>query len=291
VGRKKKQHIINDSTSNDVLFPKEFGRGFDKLQREQNDGYIPKASLSTDGSKIYLPQPHGADPVEIRIYEESEWDALYDEQEKNQSSLEHIRMRGDKGKPIPSYDQNGQGYCWMYSSCSALTASRAKQNQPYVRFSAHAGAWVIKKGADEGGWTGLAGPFVEEKGLPTVKEWPEKSMNGQTYNTAATWEVAKQYRPTETWIDMRAAAYDRTLARRVLATLLFNNIPCTGDYDWWSHSVGLLRWCRISAGSWGPLIWNSWTDSFGTQGMSKLEGSKAEHSGAIAFRTPMAMAA
>lgn len=291
MAKKPKPFIIEDNTSDELLFPLDHGRGFDEKERTQQDGLIRKASFSDANGKIIIPMPKGADPQEIDIIPESEWDARFEEQEKYKSSLEHIRMRGDKGKPIKSYDQNGQGYCWFYSGTSALTMARARQNLPYVRFSAHAGAWVIKNGRDEGGWTGLAGPFIEERGIPTVKEWPEQSMNGRAYNTAETWEVAKKYRPTETWIDMRAAAYDRNLARRVLATLLFNNIPCTGDYPWWSHSVGLLRWFRAERGVWGPKCWNSWGDGWGELGMGVLTGSKAEHDGAIALRTPMAQAA
>lgn len=294
---KKKPFIIDDSTSNDVLYPKGFGRGFDREQRETHDGYIPKASITERpaddfrGAKIVFPQPMGAPPEEVDIIPESEWDARFDEQEKYKSSLSHIRMRGNNGKMIPSLDQNGQGYCWMYSGVGCIMLSRAVQNQPYVRLSAHAGAWVIKKGRDEGGWTGLAGPFIEERGVPDVDHWPEKSMNGRQYDTPATWENAKLYRPTETWIDMRASMYDRTLSRLVLATLLFNNIPCTGDFDWWAHSVPLLRWVRIERGSWGLENWNSWTDGWGNSGTGILQGSRAIHSGACAFRTPIAMAA
>jgi hypothetical protein len=178
----------------------------------------------------------------------------------------------------------------MYSGGGAVMLSRAVQNQPHVRLSCHAGAWVIKNGKDEGGWTGLAGPFIEERGLPSVDDWPEKSMDGRKYNTPAVWEKAKLYKPTETWIDMRASMYDRTLSRLVLATLLFNNIPCTGDFDWWAHSVPLLRWVRIEAGDWGIENWNSWTDGWGNKGTGILRGSKAIHSGACAFRTPIAQA-
>lgn len=308
---KSKIFIVGDTTNNDLLFDpvvngERKGRGFDEQgqkERAENDGVIPKAKIVSfkneilgpngepqnyDNAKIVFYNANTGQPDEVDIVPESEWDARFEEQEKYKSSLAHLRRRALQGKPFPSLDQNGQGYCWMYSGGNALTSARAKQNQPWVRFSCHAGAWVIKNGKDEGGWTGLAGPYIADKGLPTIKEWPEKSMNGGTYNTAATWEVAKKFRPTETWIDMRASQYDRTLSRLVLATLLFNNIPCTGDYDWWSHSVHLMQWYRIAKGNWGPKGLNSWTDGWGDLGEFTLEGSKAVHSGAIALRTPMA---
>jgi hypothetical protein len=50
-------------------------------------------------------------PSEMDLYDESEWDALYDSQEEQESSLEHIFLRG--GKPaFVNLDQNGHGYCF-----------------------------------------------------------------------------------------------------------------------------------------------------------------------------------
>ncbi len=42
---------------------------------------------------------------------ESEWDDRIAEQEANKSSLQHIRDKGNYGQRIPSYDQDGKGYC------------------------------------------------------------------------------------------------------------------------------------------------------------------------------------
>lgn len=64
-----------------------------------------------------VPRDYSVDPIsmfdppsQMKIYSESEWDALYDEQEEQESSLEHIFLRG--GKPaFVNLDQNGNGYC------------------------------------------------------------------------------------------------------------------------------------------------------------------------------------
>src|SRR5258708_7155661 len=52
------------------------------------------------------------------------------QQEKDQDSLQHIRLQGDAGKPIPSRDQNGKGYCWAHSGTSAMLLARAAAGQP-----------------------------------------------------------------------------------------------------------------------------------------------------------------
>ena len=103
-------------------------------------------------------------PSEMDVYQETDWDALYDEMEKNKSSLEHLYLRG--GKPaFTNLDQNGDGYCWHYSSGHAAMFLGLANHEPIVRLNPHAGAAIIKGGKDEGGWCGLSGKFIEEVGI------------------------------------------------------------------------------------------------------------------------------
>jgi hypothetical protein len=287
--KNKKPFIIDDSTDNDILYPKDHDRGLDIVARDNEAGLIPMASISDDQTKIIFPSPMGADPSELRIYDESEWDALAADQEKYETSLEHIRMRGNKGKMIPSTDQNGWPFCWMFSSGSGMLISRAVANLPYVELAPQGPACKIKNFKQEGGWTGQAAPFVEVNGMPSAKVWPKGSVARQ-YDNAETWADAANYKPTETWIDMRASMYDRNLARRVVATLCFNNIGCTMDNNDWAHSIFVLRWVKVG-GVWVPRIWNSWNDGWGDNGMATMQGRRAEINGACAFRTPLAHAA
>lgn len=51
-------------------------------------------------------------PAQIPTIPESDWDAIYDEQEKTKSSLEHIYLSGPGGTPaFVNLDQNGNGFC------------------------------------------------------------------------------------------------------------------------------------------------------------------------------------
>jgi hypothetical protein len=288
--KNQKPFIIDDNTDNDILYPKDHDRGLDIVARDNEAGLIPMATISEDGTKIILPNRVGADPQEIRIYDESEWDALYDDQQKYETSMKHIRMRGNKGKMIPSTDQNGWPYCWSFSSGSAYLLARAIANLPYVELAPQGPACIIKGFKQEGGWTGQAAPFYEERGCPSTKVWPKDSVSRANDNPA-TWADAANYKPTETWIDMRASMYDRNLSRRVIATLSFNNIPWTMDNNDWAHSIGGLNWVRQERGLWLPEIWNSWNDGWGNNGMALLNGRRAEIAGACAFRTPLAQAA
>lgn len=223
------------------------------------------------------PREMFAPPSDIVLIPRTEWDARIEEQEKEKSSLEHIR--GD----IPSLDQNGQGYCWAYSTGSALTLLAAVNNRPYVRLSPHAVACKIKGFKDEGGWCGLSAKFSREIGYPDVTVWPEKSMS-RSNDKPEVWANAARRKVTEDWCDLTASIYDQNLTFEQMATCLLSGIPCMLDFNHWSHSVCGIRFVKIESGSYGPKIWNSWTDSWGERGMGILRGSKGVPDGAVAIR-------
>lgn len=266
--------IIDDSTNSDILHPKIDGN-------RMGHGYDPDQVVTI--GRPSLQHLFGDAPGQLKIIPQSEWDARFEEQEQLQSSIEHVRMRGNYGKMIPALDQNGQGFCWNYSVTGCVMMLRALASLPYVRLSGHANACLIKNYRDEGGWGALAADYVMKNGCPSVEFWKEKSMS-RSNDTPEMRENAKAHIVTEDWSDQTLSPYDRSLTIEQRATLLFNNVPLIGDYNWWSHSVLELRWYRIERGSWGPKILNSWTDSWEDNGMSVLRGSKARSDGAVALR-------
>jgi hypothetical protein len=263
--------IINDDPkSMQLAFPD----GEDNEESAYGRGYVPR-----DYNEY--PEEMFQHPNEMNLYDESEWDALYDEQEKNQSSIEHLYLRG--GKPaFLNLDQNGQGFCWMYSSVHSIMLTRLINNQPLVRLSAHATACKLQNFQNRGGWCGQSAEGLRQFGVPSVEYWPEKSMSRQ-YDNAETWENAKLHRITEDWVDLTRPVHSQTMAKKSLATALFNNCPSPTDYAWWGHSVCAVRWVRIERGSWGPLILNSWA-GWGRYGLGVLQGSKANFMGAVSTR-------
>lgn len=251
--------------------------------------FLPKVNGEIKGAGMYprdyksWPESMYQIPDDSLVIPESEWDARYEEEEKEQSSIEHVRNTGANGQMIPSLDQDGQGFCWMYGATMALMLLRALANMPYVRLSGHSAACRVKNFRDEGGWCGLAAKWLREFGINTVAEWPEKSMSRQ-YDTPENREKAKSYRVIEDVMDLRREVYDQKMTKLQIATALFLKQPVQMDFNWWGHDVCGIRWCRIEAGSWGPKIINSWTDQWGNRGTAILRGERSIANGAVAYR-------
>ena len=232
----------------------------------------------------------GIERFNMDLIPRSEWSSRIKDEEQAKSRLSDLRDIGDRGNPIPSTDQGTKGYCWAHSPVSAAMISRAKDNQPYQRLSAYAIACIIKSYRDQGGWNPQAVEFLINRGCPTVKTWPEKSMSRSNDN-AATWAEAAHFQLKDGWMDLNVSAYDRNLTFDQLATCLLSGIPCPVDLMWWGHSVCAVDLVEFDSSlalsdinRWGIRIWNSWSDSWGTRGMGVLRGRKAVPDGATAVR-------
>ena len=257
-----------------------------------NDDNINKGHLPPQGGGFgYVPRDYAADPPQmfsalpsnIKIIPPSEYDARYEEQEEQKSSLEHLYLRGGPtGEPaFTNLDQNGDGYCWAYSTGHAIMFDRLKANQPIIRLSPHGPAAIIKGGRDEGGWCGLSAKFAREVGYPSEATWPAQSRSLRNDTPAMRADCAL-HQVTNEFVDLTRDVYDQNLTIAQFATCLFNNNPSPSDFNWWGHSVCSIRWVRIEAGSWGPLIINSWL-GWGRHGLAVLQGSKAKPDGALSI--------
>jgi hypothetical protein len=255
--------IIDDSTGNDLLFPRQFGRGYE----ERDYGVHPADMFAAPSQVVQIPR--------------SEWSARIKERTQLRAGLRFVRETMDGGRPHVSLDQNGQGFCWSYSGAHADMYSRGAAGMPYRRLSAHAVACVIKGFRDEGGWCGLSAEKYAKDGCPTVAEWPEKSMS-RAYNTAATWEAARLNRVADQVVDLTRQVYDRNLTFELIVSLLLVNVPVQVDFNWWSHSVCAIDVAEVEPGSFGLVIQNSWTDAWGDRGLATLQGAKTIPDGAVA---------
>lgn len=242
------------------------------------------------------PEPMFSPPSEIEVIPASSRDAYFDEQEANKSSLEHIYLSGPNGDPaFVNLDQNGDGYCWSYSTGQAIMLDRLKQFPPapgskVVRLNPHGPAAIIKGGRNEGGWCGLSAQFGTEVGYPVEGtgpgQWPLHSRNLK-YDTPECRAQMALHRITEDWVDMTRQVYDRNLTMDQVATCGLLNIPGPRDYNWWGHSVCGVRWVRIEKNSWGQLILNSWK-GWGRFGLAVLRGSQSICNGGLAIRVTTA---
>lgn len=260
--------IIHDSTSNDVLFPKGFGRGYEPDS-------VPKP--------IGTPRPlFGDAPDQLKELDDSALLAMTREAWETKSTLWHIRQYAANGSQMPTLDQNGQGYCWAYSVTRCVMYQRALMNQPYKRLSAHAVGCMVKNFQDEGGWCGLSLNFIRERGVPSIEYWPEKSMS-RSNDKPEVWENAKGNVITEGWFDENKQPYDMNMTMRQLRTCLALRIPCAADFGHWGHSVNLHTLKEIDGELW-PMGDNSWTDGWGDNGCFVLQGRKAIPDGCVAIR-------
>lgn len=230
------------------------------------------------------PESMFAPPSQIGVIKKVDWDAYYDEQEKAESSLEHIFLRG--GQPaFENLDQDGDGHCWGYSTWHAMMMAMLRDLGSTVRLNPHFVATYLKR--FNGGWCGASAKVAAEVGALVqgngADEWPLHSNDTRLINQARL-DAAAKYKISEEWRDLTREIWDNELTAEQLATCGFNNTPAPSDFNWWGHSVCQLRWVRIEKGSWGPLILNSWK-GWGRFGLAVLRGSQATADGAVAVRT------
>lgn len=261
--------ITDDNWRDYVDFTDEHGekksRGLDPRSLEKH----PKGSF------------RAAKPFDLPLIPKDQWQQKLDELIAAKARCSDLRMRGDKGNMIPSRDQNGKGYCWAHSSTSAVIVVRAREKLEYEDLSAYAVACMIKNFHDQGGFGAESLEFIAERGIPTAKYWPQKSMDRKN-NNDETWANAALHKVTE-WMDLKVRNVEQ------LVTCLLNSIPVVVDYNWWGHSV-----CALDLVSIDPLrilIWNSWGDGWSNHGMGILEAKKAIPDDAIAPRVMLATAA
>lgn len=262
----------------------EFWRGYPIIDDTTNPDVFMLDAEGKPAARGLVPRDYSVDPPEmfaapdaIKVYSESEWDAIFDEQEALKSSLEHLYLQGADNPLFENLDQNGNGYCWAYSTGHAIMMSRMRHMMPPSRLNPHATAAIIKRGRDEGGWCGLSAKWAREHGYAEEGtgpgQWPLHSRN-LSHDTPALRAAMARNRTTEEWTDLTRDVYDVQMSTQQYATALFSCQPCPSDYNWWRHSVCAIRWIRIERGSWGSLILNSWK-GWGRHGLGVLRGSKA----------------
>jgi hypothetical protein len=245
----------------------------------QSFGLVPR-DYSVEPEAMFAP------PGDMQLVPRSEWDARFDEQEATQSSLEHMFLSGPNSAPaFVNLDQNGDGDCWAYSTGHAMMLSWLKQGGFVPRLNPHFVATYLKR--FNGGWCGASAKVVREVGCVTQgtgpTEWPLHSHNTSLLNQARL-DAAAKHKVTEDWCDLTREIWNQQMTAAQLATCGFMNIPAPSDFNWWAHSVCQVRWVRIEAGSWGPLILNSWL-GWGRHGLAVLRGSQATANGAVAMRS------
>ncbi len=263
------------------------------IERDLNEGFI-RGDAPTELGFGCVPRDYDIDPPlmgdspdAMKIVDPGDWDAKFDEDEANESSLEHLYLRN--GTPaFENLDQNGFPDCWTHSTAHAIMLDRLKQHLPVLRLNAVAVATMI--GQLDGGWCGLSMKWARENGYPLAGtgpgQWPSLTRD-KRYDTPELRANMKLHKAEEDWYDLGRREWDQKLARNQLVTCSFNNQPFPIDYNRYSHSMCGVRMVRIEAGAWFPLILNSWK-GFGYHGLAVLAGTLPDN--AVALRASTASA-
>ena len=233
------------------------------IKKDLNEGFI-RGTPDESPSFGCIPRDFNVDPVEMRdspdgmkIISDSDLDAYFDEQEAQESSLEHLYL--NNGTPAFEFlDQDGFPDCWGHSSMHAAMLNRLSMNLPPIRFNGVAVATLLKQ--TNGGWCGLSAKFARENGCPEVGtgpgQWPYQSRKGK--DTPELRANMALHKVTEDWYDLGRKEYDQELSKSQLKTLGSTNCPCPVDYNRFGHSICQVRMVRVEPGHYSPLILNTW---------------------------------
>lgn len=299
-----KPYIIDDDNYEIMAAPPGFRTLSSALEARKTDnhfGLVPRVAHK---------YKHRVTALDMPLIPRDEWvERIREGHAKKQFLCYYRRTRGENGNAIPSLDQNGQGYCWMYGPVIAMHLLRAAQGLKYVRLSAHSAACRVKNFRDEGGWSALAADHLIANGVNSVSVWPEKSMS-RSNDTPESRREALKYRPREAWIDIADSIYDRNLTEDQRVTCLLLNSPVCADRYRWSHATcdmnmelssrtkkkkSLLK-TRLQDLDLNNLAdlqvlesvvatrgWNSWSDLWGDKGEFIMEGSQQRMDGGISL--------
>lgn len=233
--------------------------------------------------------------AQIPLIDPSEYDDRINEQEKNESSAEHIWNRSG----LICLNQNGFGYCWAHSTVHGIILSRLIANEPMPPLSAVGLASIVKKGSDEGGWCGESADFARKNGVPLASAYPQDLgtdhlndgrhqgqidrillQSYQKYNNAATLASGAFNKLTCDFTDLTRDVYDQNMTARMVDTCSLLNIMVPADFNWWGHSVLIGRLIGSKKTGYKRRIFNSWWDSpgvpWGENGWGTLAGSKMQ---------------
>lgn len=263
--------IIDDDNFRDHLSDREFDghRGF---------GLVPRTQDPDEA--VIVPMK----AVRMDLIPESEWvPRIRERQEKKARNCDRWRV-GNAGKPIPFVDQGSYGYCWGHGPVNAQMMMRANMNLPYRALSAFSVCSPLKNGADEGAWGALALEYMVKTGACTQDLWPQGRVRLPETAEVTTSRAANKL--VGSWMDLAAPVWDRNLSKAQIITLLLNDIPVVGDFNWWGHCVAILDPVIVTGDRIDVVIVNSWKGWGGFfeagDGMAVLGGSKAWPDNAVA---------
>ncbi len=253
--------IINDSTKEEATAPP---KGQSRGRRKPRE-----AGMLSDTVRGVTRFP------EEMIIPRSEWQARIAEREERKARSRDITALNR----LPCKDQGQTNFCWANAPVYALELRRLRMNLPMRLLSPASVACPIKGFSNVGGWGGEALEFLVTHGATPIDLWPANAISRKYYTDASKAE-ALFYRVDEWW-ELEPRNLDQ------LISLLLHGFPGAGGYNWWSHEVTNEDVVWLDGQAW-PVIRNSWSLSWGSEGYSILQGSKALADDLVAPRSALA---
>jgi hypothetical protein len=249
--------IINDTTSSDIIKPKDKGRGLN-LSLRTDEGYGTAADPFP--AALLIPR--------------SEWEPRIKELEKTKTRLSDLC----KFAGLPAKNQGSLPYCWIFAPTYCLEVIRVFQNQPMEQLSATAAGAQIKNYRKVGGWGKEALEWLSTKGTVPVSRWPELAVD-KRYETLENKALDLSYRVSEWW-----EAQPRNLDQVI--SLLLHRIPVAVGYNWWRHEVTAVDAVWLD-GEVAIKIRNQWL-GWGDDNYGILQGKRMLPDDAVAPRSAVA---
>lgn len=182
-----------------------------------------------------------------------------------------------KAAKIPSKDQDGLGYCWVYASTSTVETCRAIQGQHYVDLSPESVGGPVTGWRNQGGYGEQALDQLTKVGACEMS-FMDRPNSLSPSRWKAGWEADREnYKITMSWFEVET--FEEVM------TALFLRMPVSIGLNWWRHQVLLTDPYMFDTGKFGVVMRNSWGEDWpseGAGGWSTLTESKTTPSSSFA---------
>lgn len=199
----------------------------------------------------------------IQMIPQTEWGPRWTQLTKDKARIQDVIL----GAGISANDQNGYGLCWCFAACGSHQIRSLVQNNHLVlpSVASCAGNIYPNDWGVNGGWPGEAVEYLANKGGVHVSLWPMLGLK-QSYSTPEG-EADRSNHRNVTYVELGASG---NMWNEYVSCVL-QGIPICVTYSWWSHAVTGVG---ITGSGEASVIWNSWGNSYGTQGFGEITGSR-----------------